>query len=43
MKNRKFQFTLDQLANFIAEYTKDGKVKKDVWQWYRWFQKKVNH
>lgn len=37
-----YKFTLEQLADFICEYTKDGKrtKKRDVLDWWKWFEKK---
>jgi hypothetical protein len=36
----KLWFSLNDLADFIAEYTKDGKDKKDVWAFWKWLDKK---
>jgi hypothetical protein len=32
--------SLMSLADFIAEYTKDGEIKRDAWDFWRWLDKK---
>ncbi len=33
-------FSLNSLANFVAEYTKDGELKKDAWDFWKWLDRK---
>ena len=33
-------FSLNDLADFIAEYTRDSKVKKDAWAFWDWLDRK---
>lgn len=42
MKPEKFLFTLENLADLICEYTKDGAGTRDrdVVKWFRWFERK---
>ena len=35
-------FSLNDLADFIAEYNKDGKYNKTAWQFWKWLDKKCN-
>lgn len=33
-------FSLNSLADFIAEFNKDGKYNKTAWSFWRWLDKK---
>jgi hypothetical protein len=41
-KPEQFKFTLEELANFICEFTRDGEryAKRDVIDWFMWFEAK---
>ena len=36
------KFTIEELADFVCEYIRDGKrtSKRDVLDWFRWFERK---
>lgn len=38
----KFRFSLEAIANFICEFTQDGRRTKDrdVLDWYDWFERR---
>jgi len=38
----KFRFSLEDLSNFVCEFTEDGKNPRgrDVVDWFRWFERK---
>lgn len=40
-RNKKW-FSLNSLADFIAEYNKDGKYDKSAWNFWRWLDRKYN-
>ena len=35
--------SFQNLANFIAEFTKDGQEKKGAWEFYHWLEDKSNN
>ena len=37
----KKMFSVNDLAEWIAEGTKDGTKDIDVWLWYQWFRKEI--
>jgi hypothetical protein len=41
-KGPKFLFSLQELADFICEFTQDGKNPRgrDVVDWFQWFERK---
>jgi hypothetical protein len=41
-KYKSFRFSLEELSNFICEFTEDGRLteRRDVLDWWRWFEKK---
>ncbi len=36
---QKFKFTLEELADFIAEFNADGERNGSAWDWWRWLDK----
>ena len=34
-------FSVITIAGWIAEGTKDGKKKMEVWEWYKWFRREI--
>jgi len=37
----RIKFSLNELADFIAEYNKDGKFDKTAWNFWKWLDKKT--
>ena len=42
-KQKEINFTFEEFADLVAEFTQDGESRNEVWDFYYWLKGKYGH